>query len=239
MKRGTSMQRKTGLLIFVTIIIVSALLFNTNLPNIYYRSITTLSGYGSTGDEVAKIQSRLTNWGYYTGGIDGQYGYLTYSAVRDFQKNNGLTTDGIAGPETLEALGLPTGVQQGGTQNADAGSDTVDLYLLARLIHGEARGEPYEGKVAVGAVVLNRTRDSRFPSTIAGVIYQPGAFDAVYDGQINLAPDTSSVNAARDALNGWDPSYGCVYYYNPNTATSSWIWSRRIVAKIGNHNFAV
>lgn len=233
------MQRKTVLLFVITILTISALLFSSQIPNIYYRNIATLSGYGSTGDEVTKIQTRLSNWGYNTGGIDGQYGYLTYSAVKDFQRNNGLSIDGIAGPETLEALGLPTGAQKGGTQSNDAGADTGDLYLLARLIHGEARGEPYEGKVAVGAVVLNRTRDSRFPSTLAGVIYQPGAFDAVYDGQINLAPDTGSINAARDALNGWDPSYGCVYYYNPDTATSSWIWSRRIVVKIGGHNFAV
>lgn len=233
------MQRKTVLLTLITIFIVFTLLLYTQLPSILSRSITTLSGYGSTGDEVTKIQSRLSAWGYYKGSIDGQYGYLTYSAVMEFQRKNGLTIDGIAGPQTLAALGLPTGTHQGGSESPGASADTGDLYLLARLIHGEARGEPYEGKVAVGAVVLNRTRDSRFPSTLAGVIYQPGAFDAVYDGQINLAPDTSSVNAARDALNGWDPSYGCVYYYNPNTATSSWIWSRRIVIKIGNHNFAV
>lgn len=233
------MQRKTVLLILITIFIIFTLLLYTQSPDMFSRSITTLSGYGSTGDEVTKIQSRLSAWGYYKGGIDGQYGYLTYSAVKEFQRKNGLTIDGIAGPQTLAALGLPTGAQQGVSESPGARADTGDLYLLARLIHGEARGEPYEGKVAVGAVVLNRTRDSRFPSTLAGVIYQPGAFDAVYDGQINLAPDTSSVNAARDALNGWDPSYGCVYYYNPNTATSSWIWSRRIVIKIGNHNFAV
>jgi len=233
------MQRKTVLLILVTIFIVFTLLLYTQSPNILNQSIATLSGYGSTGDEVVKIQSRLSAWGYYKGSIDGQYGYLTYSAVKEFQRKNGLTIDGIAGPETLAALGLPTGTQQGGSERPGASADTGDLYLLARLIHGEARGEPYEGKVAVGAVVLNRTRDSRFPDTLAGVIYQPGAFDAVYDGQINLPPDTSSVNAARDALNGWDPTYGCVYYYNPSTATSSWIWSRRIVVKIGNHNFAV
>ncbi len=233
------MQRKTVLLILITIFIVFTLLLYAQSPNILSRSITTLSGYGSSGDEVTKIQSRLSAWGYYKGGIDGLYGYLTYSAVKEFQRKNGLTIDGIAGPQTLAALGLPTGIQHGVSESPSTSADTGDLYLLARLIHGEARGEPYEGKVAVGAVVLNRTRDSRFPSTLAGVIYQPGAFDAVYDGQINLAPDTSSVNAARDALNGWDPSYGCVYYYNPNTATSSWIWSRRIVIRIGNHNFAV
>lgn len=230
------MRKKTAILILATVIIVAALVYHTQITNMFGYSIATLSKYGSSGEEVSKIQSRLSAWGYYTGAIDGLYGYLTYSAVKSFQIKNGLTVDGIAGPETLAALGLPAGTVQRsqGTATADSGN----VQLLARLIHGEARGEPYEGKVAVGAVVLNRTRDSRFPQTIAGVIYQPGAFDAVYDGQINLAPDISSLNAARDAMNGWDPSYGCVYYYNPNTATSSWIWSRPIVVVIGNHNFA-
>lgn len=230
------MHKRNALLILAAI--VTALLFITMNTDRLNYSISALSGYGSSGEEVRNIQTRLSAWGYYKGDVDGLYGYLTYSAVRSFQAKNGLSVDGIAGPETLGALGLPSGRQQGGTNRGGTGTDTGDMYLLARLIHGEARGEPYEGKVAVGAVVINRTRDSRFPGTIAGVIYQPGAFDAVYDGQINLPPDTSSVNAARDALNGWDPSYGCVYYYNPNTATSSWIWSRRIVVVIGNHNFA-
>lgn len=230
------MYKKTVFLLLITAVIVISLLFNSQLASLFDYSMAVLSRYGSTGDEVVKIQSRLSAWGYYDGPIDGIYGYMTYSAVRKFQQKNGLMVDGIAGPETLAALGLPTGQQTGNTSGS--GYDSPDLNLLARLIHGEARGEPYEGKVAVGAVVLNRTRDSRFPNTIAGVIYQPGAFDAVYDGQINLAPDQSSINAARDALNGWDPTYGCIYYYNPNTATSSWIWSRPIVVVIGNHNFA-
>jgi len=231
-------HRKTAFLILVTILIVVTLLCQTQIADMFDYSIATLSKYGSSGDEVSKIQNKLSTWGYYTGDIDGMYGYLTYSAVKSFQSRNGLPVDGIAGPETLAALGLPTGNQTGNTNQGAAGPDSGDVQLLARLIHGESRGEPYEGKVAVGAVVLNRTIDSRFPKTIAGVIYQPGAFDAVYDGQINLAPDTSSLNAARDAMNGWDPSYGCVYYYNPNTATSSWIWSRPIIVVIGNHNFA-
>lgn len=229
------MRRKVTAITVATVLIIFALMFNTQLTNVFNYSVGALSSHGSTGQEVINIQSRLSAWGYYKGGVDGIYGYMTYSAVRDFQAKNGLTVDGIAGPETLAALGLPTGAQQSGGK----GTYTGDLYLLARLIHGEARGEPYVGKVAVGAVVINRTRDSRFPNTIAGVIYQPGAFDAVYDGQINLAPDTSSINAARDALNGWDPTYGCIYYYNPATATSSWIWSRQIVTTIGEHNFAL
>lgn len=232
------MRKKTVSVILITVVLVIALLYNTQLSDLFGYSVATLSKYGSSGEEVRNIQTRLSNWGYYTGDIDGMYGYLTYNAVKYFQSKNGLYTDGIAGPETLAALGLPTGEQASSGGQGTGNQDTGDVQLLARLIHGEARGEPYEGKVAVGAVVLNRTRDSRFPKTIAGVIYQPGAFDAVYDGQINLAPDASSLNAARDAMNGWDPSYGCVYYYNPSTATSSWIWTRQIVVVIGKHNFA-
>jgi len=232
------MHKKTILLVLVTLITVTTLLYMTQILDMFDYSIATLSKYGSSGDEVKKIQTRLSDWGYYTGDVDGFYGYMTYSAVKSFQVKNGLDADGIAGPQTLAALGLPSdNAQNAGSQTADS-TGSGEVQLLARLIYGEARGEPYEGKVAVGAVVLNRTIDSRFPKTVAGVIYQPGAFDAVDDGQINLAPDTSSLNAARDAMNGWDPSYGCVYYYNPNTATSSWIWSRPIIVVIGNHNFA-
>jgi N-acetylmuramoyl-L-alanine amidase len=232
------MRKKTSLLILITALTVATLLYMTQILDVFHFSIATLSKYGSSGDEVQRIQTKLSNWGYYSGDIDGLYGYLTYSAVKSFQAKNGLAVDGIAGPDTLAALGLPTGQTGSNQASGSAGAGSGDVQLLARLIHGEARGEPYEGKVAVGAVVLNRTIDSRFPKTVAGVIYQPGAFDAVSDGQINLAPDSSSLNAARDALNGWDPSYGCIYYYNPNTATSSWIWSRPIIIVIGNHNFA-
>ena len=195
-------------------------------------SNAVISYYGSRGDEVTNIQKKLKQWGYYDGKVDGIYGYQTYKAVRYFQYKNGLKVDGVVGPETLSALGLPTGQQQ------TASSSNKDVSLLAHIIHGEARGEPYIGQVAVAAVILNRINDSRFPNTIAGVIYQPGAFDAVSDGQINLEPTPESYKAARDALNGWDPTYGCIYYYNPHTATSKWIWSRPIILKIGKHNFA-
>lgn len=201
-----------------------------------YFTLTTsaLSKMGSSGSEVTKIQTRLKNWGYYTGSVDGIYGSKTKAAVESFQRKNGLTVDGIAGPATLKAMGLPSG-----TASASSNASNSNLDLLARVIHGEARGESYTGMVAVGAVVLNRVDDSRFPKTIAGVIYQPGAFDAVADGQINLTPSTQAYNAARDALNGWDPTYGCVYYWNPATATSSWIWSRTIKVTIGKHVFGV
>lgn len=222
--------------VFLTLILCTSIVFRDQISNMLGYSRPALSYYGSSGQEVINIQSKLYNWGYYNGVVDGDYGYETYSAVRLFQSKNGLTVDGIVGPETLAALGLPTGATApayGGSVSGDKDTD-----LLAHLIYGEARGEPYVGQVAVGAVILNRTRDSRFPKTISGVVYQPGAFDAVYDGQIDLEPDSNAFKAARDALNGWDPSYGCVYYYNPSTATSSWIWSKTIIIKIGNHNFA-
>lgn len=234
------MNKRIPLLIAVTLLITSLLIaslasgFDPRDTIGYSRA--ALSYYGSRGQEVRNIQTRLKWWGYYKGPVDGIYGYQTYKAVRQFQYKNGLKVDGIAGPETLSAIGLPTGkpatVSQTGT------SANKDTNLLAHIIHGEARGEPYTGQVAVGAVVLNRTRDSRFPNTIAGVIYQPGAFDAVTDGQINLEPSSTAYKAARDALNGWDPTYGCIYYYNPATATSKWIWSRPIIIRIGKHNFA-
>lgn len=234
------MGKKTVLIVTITLLLISLMTVSYikgyQVTDIYGYSRAALSYYGSSGQEVINIQSRLKNWGYYKGSVDGKYGYQTYKAVRLFQYKNGLKVDGVAGPETLSALGLPTGTKS--TASATGVTSNKDVNLLAHLIHGEARGEPYTGKVAVAAVVLNRTRDSRFPKTIAGVIYQSGAFDAVADGQINLEPDDSSYKAAKDALNGWDPSYGCIYYYNPATATSKWIWSRPIVIKIGKHNFA-
>ncbi|HHU89584.1 MAG TPA: spore cortex-lytic enzyme [Clostridiaceae bacterium] len=225
------MKRRTKIawVYFIVAIVLTGGFILPNLNTIMDRSSReTISYYGSSGKEVVEIQKRLKAWGYYRGAIDGKYGYQTYQAVRYFQSKNGLKVDGIAGKQTLYALGLPTGVSTTANSNID---------LLARLIHGEARGEPYEGMVAVGAVVLNRVADSRFPNTIAGVIYQKGAFDVVTDGQINLPPNDTAYKAARDALNGWDPSYGCIYYFNPATATSKWIWSRPLVVKIGNHNF--
>lgn len=183
---------------------------------------------GLTTSQIKTIQTKLKNWGYYTGEVDGIYGSKTKAAVRYFQQNNGLQVDGIVGSQTAAALGMSLSSQS-----------SNDLYLLAKCIYAEARGEPYEGQVAVGAVILNRVESSKFPNTIYGVIYQPYAFTCVSDGQINMEPNQTAYNAARDALNGWDPTYGCLYYYNPSTATSSWIWSRQIVVTIGKHNFAL
>ena len=185
---------------------------------------------GSSGETVKKIQQRLLSWGYYSGSVDGIYGSRTEAAVKKFQKANGLTVDGIAGPATLAAIGLPSGSSGG------AGGST-DVNLLARLISAEARGEPYSGQVAVGAVVLNRVEHPSFPSTIAGVIYQRGAFTCVTDGQFNAPVSESAYKAARAALNGWDPSGGAIYYFNPATATSGWIWSRPLIVTIGKHRF--
>lgn len=198
-----------------------------------FNSVEALSKYGSNGNEVKQIQTKLKNWGYYNGNVDGIFGSKTLSAVKSFQKKNGLKVDGIVGEKTLQALGI----QSTNNSKSSTNTNSNDKDLLARLIHGESRGESYVGKVAVGAVILNRVKSSSFPNTIAGVIYQPGAFDAVSDGQINMTPDNESRKAAQDAINGWDPSYGAIYYFNPNTATNAWIWSRPLTVTIGNHRF--
>ncbi len=190
--------------------------------------------WGSQGEDVRKVQQKLLEYGYYSGPVNGNFGKATYDAVVWFQRKNGLKVDGVVGPATAAGLGLSLG----GAVAASTYNNN-ETYLLARLVHGEARGEPYVGKVAVAAVVLNRVKSPLFPNTIAGVIYQAGAFDAVSDGQINLEPDADSLRAARDALNGWDPSGGCLYYYNPATATNGWIWSRTVQLSIGKHNFAI
>ena len=194
---------------------------------------------GSTGGEVKEVQRRLKNWGYYSGAVDGIFGSGTRKAVISFQKKNGLTADGIVGKATYKALGMTDSYNAlVNGSSSSGGASSSDLYLLAKTIYAEGRGEPYTGQVAIGAVILNRVRSSSFPNTVAGVVYQPGAFTAVSDGQINLEPNQTAYNAARDALGGWDPSYGSLYYYNPAIATSSWIFSRPTVTVIGNHVFA-
>ena len=192
-----------------------------------------LSRYGSTGDEVKQIQKKLKDWGYYDGNVDGIYGTKTFNAVKKFQSKNGLSVDGIAGEKTLAALGITSSGYSGSGSNANI----TDLNLLSKLVHAEARGEPYKGMVAVAATVLNRVADSRFPNSIAGVIYQSGAYTCVADGQINLEASSQAKKAAQDAINGWDPTSGCIYYFNPDTATSGWIWSRPQVLTIGKHIF--
>lgn len=199
-------------------------------------SAATLSKVGSQGDEVRQIQTKLKNWGYFSDKIDGIFGPKTRDAVIWFQKKNGLTADGIAGPATLKAMGIfsSSGSSSGG---GNGSFSQTDYNLLARLISAEARGESYSGQVAVGAVVLNRVEHPSFPDSISGVIYQNGAFSCLYDGQFNQPVAESAYRAAQDALNGWDPSGGAIYYYNPRTATNKWIRSRPIIATIGKHVF--
>ncbi len=194
---------------------------------------------GSRGDLVTTLQKRLKTWGYYTGNVDGIFGSQTEQAVKYFQRKNGLAVDGIVGPATAKAIGisLTGGSSGGGSSSSGTGSSSSDVYLLARCVYGEARGESYKGQVAVAAVVLNRVRSSSFPNTISGVIYQPGAFSVVSDGQINLTPNDTALKAARDAMNGWDPTGGCLYYYNPAKTSNKWILSRPIMMRIGNHVF--
>jgi len=191
---------------------------------------------GSTGDAVKTIQTKLKRWGYYTGDVDGIYGSLTVKAVRYFQSKNGLAVDGICGNATLKALGISSSGGGGGSSSGGS-NQSNDLYLMARMISAEARGEPYTGQVAVGAVILNRVDHPSFPNTISGVIYQPGAFSALGDGQFNQPIADSAYKAAQDAMNGWDPTSGAIYYYNPATATNKWIRSRPIMLTIGKHVF--
>jgi N-acetylmuramoyl-L-alanine amidase len=183
--------------------------------------------YTATVSQNKEIQQRLKDLGYYKAAVDGVIGPKSIAAIKAFQKDNGLVVDGIVGSKTAAALKISSPTQNSG-----------DLNLLAKCVYAEARGEPYTGQVAVAAVILNRVKNANFPNSISGVIYQPWAFTCVNDGQINFQPNQTAYNAARDAMNGWDPSYGSIYYYNPATATSKWIYSRQTIVRIGKHVFA-
>ena len=225
------LKNKKRMVIIFSIIVISV--FSAMFIILFQKSsVEALSKYGSRGEEVRNIQTKLKRWGYYSGNVDGIYGTQTVNAVKYFQRKNGLTADGIAGQATLNAMGISSS-----SQAESSSSNSSNVNLLARLIYGEARGEPYSGQVAVGAVVLNRVKSSSFPNSISGVIYQSGAFNVVSDGQINLTPNSTAKKAAQDALNGWDPSYGAIYYFNPSTATNKWIWSRPMTVTIGKHRF--
>ncbi|WP_169009317.1 spore cortex-lytic enzyme [Faecalispora jeddahensis] len=203
-------------------------------------SVETLSRVGSRGDEVKQIQTKLKNWGYYKGNVDGIFGEQTKQAVISFQKKNNLTADGVAGPQTLKAMGISSSPSSSGGSSGGQGQySSGDVDLLARVISAESRGEPYAGQVAVGAVILNRISHPSFPNTLAGVIYQPGAFSCLNDGGINAPVADSAYKAARDAINGSDPSGGAIYYYNPEKSTSKWIFSRKVITTIGKHRFAI
>lgn len=194
---------------------------------------------GSTGENVVRVQKRLIQYGYLNGEADGRYGEATRKAVVWFQQRNGLTVDGRVGPRTAAALGVTLSASAS-TAVTTSSSTSANQYLLARLVYAEARGESYKGKVAVAAVVLNRVRSSSFPNTISGVIYQSGAFESVSNGSIYNTPTDECLRAAREAMNGWDPTGGCLYFYNArNVSSSSWILTRTVKTVIGNHSFAV
>lgn len=212
--------------------IAIAVLFAVNIAVISLVQNADAASYkrGSTGSVVSEIQQKLKDWGYYSADVDGIYGSRTEAAVLLFQQKNGLAVDGKAGAETLAALGISSaGLIEQNTSG--------DVALLARLISAEARGESYEGQVAVGAVVMNRIAHPSFPNTLSGVIYQRGAFSCLDDGQFDEPVAQSAYAAARDAMNGYDPTGGAIYYFNPATATSQWIWSRPLIVQIGKHRF--
>ncbi len=223
-------KRKIGILLILAVMLFVS--YNIVVRN---AEVQALSKYGSRGDEVRQIQTKLKRWGYYSGNVDGIYGSGTLAAVKKFQQKNGLKVDGIAGKQTLEAMGIFNSSSNSSSNSSNVSSS--NLNLLSRVVYGEARGESYTGQVAVAAVVLNRVKSSSFPNTISGVVYQSGAFDCVSDGQINLTPNETAKKAAQDALNGWDPTYGAIYYFNPATATNKWIWSRPMTVTIGKHRF--
>lgn len=214
--------------------LVLLIIFALNIALIFMASDADAASYkrGSSGETVSKIQETLKNQGFYSGAVDGVYGSGTEQAVKAFQQAYGLSVDGKAGTQTLAAMGISE-QQQGSAGSQGSG----DLALLARLISAEARGEPYNGQVAVGAVVLNRVEHPSFPNSISGVIYQGGAFTCITDGQFNEPVAESAYRAAQDAMNGSDPSGGAIYYFNPSTATSKWIWSRPLLVTIGKHRF--
>ncbi|MGI6039298.1 MAG: spore cortex-lytic enzyme [Clostridiales bacterium] len=218
--------RLTLALVLILAVNIAVIIFAQNASAAIYRQ-------GSRGEAVRDIQKVLQRTGHYKGSIDGIYGSQTTAAVKAFQRSVGISVDGICGPVTLKYLGLQHHSGGGGS----SASYNNNYYLLARIISAEARGEPYKGQVAVGAVIMNRIRHPSFPNTLSGVIYQPGAFTAIVDGQFNEPVAESAYRAATDALNGWDPTGGCIYYFNPSTATSKWIWSRPQVMRLGKHIF--
>ncbi len=233
-------RRIIRILAVCSLILVLIVLTVYYLPGI--KAAQPTISWGSRGSSVRVLQRKLYQWGYYNGSIDGVYGSATYTAVVDFQRKNRLRVDGVVGPQTWKALGYEGSGGSGITTQPVAArgvNRSNDLQLIARLIHAEARAEPFEGKVAVAAVLLNRVESPSFPNSVAGVIYQPLAFESVANGQFNLPPTNEEVKAARSALNGWDPTHGALFFWNPSKPVNQWIWSRRIVRRIGGHVFAL
>lgn len=222
--RNSRIKQVLSLCLCLIITLTCFIIYNEKAND---NSEMALSSFGSRGEEVRRIQKKLKELGFYKGSIDGIYGTGTKNAVTAFQRSCGIKADGIAGPTTLLYLGL----------SSSSGYSSSDVWLLAKLIAAEARGENYRGQVAVGAVVLNRVSHASFPDSISGVIYQKGAFDCVRDSNWNVSPTDTAKKAAREALNGWDPTGGAIYYYNPKTASNGWIRTRPVLTQIGNHVF--
>ena len=235
------LQSKSVKIAALVLAVIVALTLIIVLSTTVFANAATVK-VGSRGTVVKTIQTKLKRWGYYTGSVDGVFGAKTKSAVQLFQRKNGLTADGIVGNATAKAMGVTLSGSTTSSSNNNttaSGVNNSDLYLLSCCIYGEARGESYTGKVAVAAVILNRVKSSSFPNSISGVIYQSGAFTCVSDGQINLGTNDECTRAAQDALNGWDPTGGALYYFNPATATRKWIWSRPQLITIGKHIFCL
>jgi N-acetylmuramoyl-L-alanine amidase len=232
-------------IIWVGILALTLTIFVGLTPETSYSFGKTTLKIGSTHSDVYELQGRLSYLGFYKGKIDGQFGNQTYWAVRNFQYKFGMQVDGVVGAKTKLMLWKAT---QNWTPSVNRTTRSTlvstkkysesEIKIMARAVYGEARGEPYEGKVAVAAVILNRINSSLFPNTPSSVIFEPRAFTAVDDGQIWLEPNASAYKAVRDALNGWDPTGNALYYFNPDTATSAWIWSRPQIKKIGKHIFS-
>lgn len=232
---------KLMILVALNVLMIGLVTYANTAP---IADVDVLSRLGSRGSEVKQIQTKLKQWGYMTGAVDGIYGAETEKGVRYFQKKNGLQVDGIAGPQTLRAMGISS--TSSGSSGSSSGSSSgggvggysdSDYRLLARVISAESRGELYEGQVAVGAVIINRVKHTSFPNTLSGVIYQPGAFTAITDGQIHEAVSDSAYRAAKDAMNGWDASGGAIYYYNPDKTSNKWMRTRPVIKRIGKHVF--
>ena len=221
------MRYKKSLFLLLVFIMVFSVFVSYSFSALNTQAV---SKQGSVGDEVTKIQQKLKEYGYYTYKIDGIYGSRTKKAVEEFQRNNNLKVDGIAGAQTLKALGIKD--EKSSSQYTQA-----EVTLLSRFISAEARGESYIGQVAVGAVILNRVQHPSFPNTISGVLYQPGAFECLSNGQVNSTIAESSKKAAVDAMNGWDPTGGAIYYYNPKKTTNKFMLSRPVLTVIGDHTF--